>query len=399
MGMGRFNLYVVWEVSKLFVVALVAFTTMIMLVGVIQQLISQGLGPWAVLEMIPYVLPISLQFAIPATLLFAVCSVYGRISADNEILAVMAAGVPPMRFISPTLVASFILSLCAVWLNDIAVSWGKPGINRIVMHSVEQVAYNYLASQGSYSSEQGLSIHVHGIGADGRELIRPTITFPPQSDGASIEITAASARLTVDPQAEELKIDLVDMEIQHGTWVTKQPGASTHRVKLSQATKKGTSSGHPTEYAMRQIGPEKKQQQQLIEQTQELLAARTALGLAVGKFEWLDDQRAFESLGTVDGGRHRLRRLEIEPWRRWASGFSCLFFVWVGIPLSIWMRSADHWTSFGACFMPILLLFYPAFMIGLNQAKDGHWPAIAVWLGNLILLVAGAVWLRKIYRS
>ena len=100
--MRRFNRYVVWEVSKLFTVALVAFTSMIMLAGVVQQLISQGLGPWAVLEMIPYVLPISLQFAIPATLLFAVCSVYGRISADNEILAVMAAGVPPMRFIAPT---------------------------------------------------------------------------------------------------------------------------------------------------------------------------------------------------------------------------------------------------------------------------------------------------------
>jgi lipopolysaccharide export system permease protein len=398
--MRRFNLYVVWEVSKLFVVALVAFTTMIMLAGVVQQLISQGLGPWAVLEMIPYVLPISLQFAIPATLLFAVCSVYGRISADNEILAVMAAGVPPIRFIAPTLIASFFLSLCAVWLNDIAVSWGAPGINRIVMHSVEQVAYNYLASQGSYSSDQGLSIHVHGIGgADGRELIRPTITFPPQSDGTAIEITAASARLTVDPVAEELKIDLVDMEIQHGSWVTKQPGESTHRVKLSQATKKGTSSGRPTEYAMREIGNEKKKQQAEIEQTQETLAARTAMGLAIGKFEWLSDQHTWDAIHKIAVGRSRLQRLKIEPWRRWASGFSCLFFVWVGIPLSIWMRSADHWTSFGACFLPILLLFYPAFMIGLNQAKDGHWPAAAVWLGNLILLLVGAWWLRKIYRS
>ncbi len=397
--MRRFNLYVVWEVSKLFVVALVAFTTMIMLAGVAQQLISQGLGPWAVLEMLPYVLPISLQFAIPATLLFAVCSVYGRISADNEILAVMAAGVPPMRFIAPTLIASFLLSLANVWLNDIAVSWGQPGMNRIVMHSVEQVAYSYLASQGSYSSDQGLSIHVHGIGEDGRELIRPTITFPPQSDGSSIEITATSARLTVDPQAEELKIDLIDMEIQHGTWVTKQPGESTHRVKLSQATKKGTSAGRPTEIPMRQIGPEKKKQREEIAKSQEILAARTAMGLAVGKFEWLDDARSFETLGVVESGRSRLQRLDIEPWRRWASGFSCLFFVWVGIPLSIWMRSADHWTSFGACFMPILLLFYPAFMIGLNQAKDGNWPAASVWLGNLILLVAGGWWLRKIYRN
>lgn len=397
--MRRFNFYIVWEISKLFVVALVAFTSMIMLAGVVQQLLSQGLGPMAVLQLIPYVLPISLQFAIPATLLFAVCSVYGRISADNELLAVMAAGVPPIRFIAPALIASLLLSLLAVWLNDIAVSWGRPGINRIVMQSVEQVAYNYLASQGSYSSDQGFSIHVHGIGPDGRELIRPTINTPPQSDGSSVEITAASARLTVDPEAEELRIDLVDMEMQHGTWISSQPGTHTYRVKLSQATKKGTSSSHPTEYPMREIGPEIKKQRALIETTQEVLAARTAIGLAAGKLEWLDDARAFEAISVVEQGRNRLQRLDIEPWRRWASGFSCLFFVWVGIPLSIWMRSADHWTSFGTCFMPILLLFYPAFMVGLDQSKDGNWPAMAVWLGNLILLAAGAWWLRKLYRT
>ena len=397
--MRRFNFYIVWEVSKLFVVALVAFTSMIMLAGVVQQLLSQGLGPMAVLQLIPYILPISLQFAIPATLLFAVCSVYGRISADNEILAVMAAGVPPIRFIAPTLIASLLLSLFAVWLNDIAVSWGMPGINRIVMQSVERVAYNYLASQGSYVSEQGFSIHVHGIGPDGRELIRPTINTPPQSDGSSAEITAASARLTVDPIAEELRIDLVDMEIQHGTWVSMQPGENTYRVKLSQATKKGTSSGRPVEIPMREIGPETKKQRALIEKTQEILAARSAMGLAVGKLEWLDDGRSFESIAIVENGHNRLRKLDIEPWRRWASGLSCLFFVWVGIPLSIWMRSADHWTSFGTCFMPILLLFYPAFMVGMQQAKDGHWPAAAVWLGNLILLVVGAWWLRKLYRT
>ncbi len=397
--MGKFNNYIVWEITKLFVVALVAFTTMIMLAGVVQQLVSQGLGPMAILEMIPYVLPISLQFAIPATLLFAVCSVYGRISADNELLAVMAAGVTPIRFIAPTLVASFFLSLFAVWLNDIAVSWGKPGINRVVMHSVEQVAYNYLASQGSYSSEQGFSIHVHGIGPDGRELIRPTITTPPQSDGSSAEITAASARLTVDPVAEELCIELNDYEVQIGKWQNSNPDSITWKIKLSQATRKGTGAGHPTEFAMREMSREIAKQTASIEKTQETLAARTAMGIAVGKFDWLDDSRSFEALNRVDDGRNRLNRLRIEPWRRWASGFSCFFFVWVGIPLSIWMRSADHWTSFGACFLPILLSFYPAFVVGLNQAKDGSMPPAAVWLGNLILLVAGAWWLRKIYRS
>jgi lipopolysaccharide export system permease protein len=325
--------------------------------------------------------------------------VYGRISADNEILAVLASGVPPMRVVGPTLILSFLLSLFAVWLNDIAFSWGRPGINRVVMHSLEQVAYGYLSSQGSYTSSQGFSIHVHGIGPDGRELIMPTITPPQASDSEPTCITAKSARLIMDPVKEMLRIELIDGEMSYGEMVMARPGLSQYEIQLSDATRKGTSVGHPTEYAMRQISYEMTKQREEMSQTEQILAARTAMGLAIGKYEWLDDARTHAALGTLSLGNSRLNRLNSEPWRRWASGFSCFFFVWVGIPLAIWMRSADHWTSFGTCFMPILLIYYPIFAIGLNHAKDGSWLPISVWMGNAALLLVGAWWMRRINRG
>lgn len=394
----RFNLYLVWEITKLFVLAIVAFTTLISLAGVAQQLVSQGLGPQTILELLPYVLPISLQYALPATILFAVCSVYGRVSADNEVLSIMAAGVPPFRIISPTLITSFLLSLIAVWISDVAVSWGKPGINRVVMHSIEQVVYGFLSTQGSYTSEKGLSIHVHGIGEDGRTLISPTITTIPKGSSEPISISARAARLTMDPVKDVLRIELMDSEMDGGKVHFTYPGQWIYEVSLSNATKKGTSAGHPAEVPIRQIGYEKRKQSMDIAQTQEMIAARTAIGLGIGKYEWLDGEFALPSLGEVEAGKSRLRRLNIEPWRRWAQGFSCFFFVWAAIPFAIWMKSADHWTSFGACFMPILLLYYPAFAVGLGHAKDGTWPPASVWLGNLLLLAVGAWWLRKLHR-
>ena len=225
--MRRFNIYILWEITKLFLVALIAFTTIFMLAVVVQQLLSQGLGPRAILELLPFVLPISLQYALPATLLFAVCSVYGRISADNEVLAIMASGVKPMRIMMPTMIASFFLSLFAVWLNDIALPWGKPGINRVIMHSIEQVAYGYLSTQGWYRSD-GFSIHVHGVGPDERELISPTITTTPKAGGEPISISAKSARLIMDPVKEVLRIELVDSEIDHDKIFGVMPGPSAY---------------------------------------------------------------------------------------------------------------------------------------------------------------------------
>ncbi|MEM7475233.1 MAG: LptF/LptG family permease [Planctomycetota bacterium] len=393
----RFNAYIGWEITKIFVVALVAFTTLIMLAGVLQQLISQGLGPSAILQLLPYVLPISLQFALPATILFAVASVYGRISADSEVLALMAAGVRPIKIISPILIACFLLSLLAVWINDVAISWGRPGINRVIMHSIEQVVYGFLSTQGNYTSERGLSIHVHGLSQEG-ELLSPTITFIPKNSSVPISISAKTAKLTVDPEKDVLRIEVNDSLTQAGKATAIHPGKRVHEVGLSEATKKGTSNGHPSEVPIRLIGFEKQKETQKIHHTRQQLASLSAMGLGIGKYDWLDSEATRRDLSQIQIAENRISRLSLEPWRRWAQGFSCFCFVWVAIPFAIWLKSADHWTSFGACFMPILLIYYPVFAVGLGNAKDGSWPPFTVWLGNVVLLLVGAFWLRKLYR-
>jgi lipopolysaccharide export system permease protein len=93
-----------------------------------------------------------------------------------------------------------------------------------------------------------------------------------------------------------------------------------------------------------------------------------------------------------------LHRLYTEPHRRWSAGFSCLCFVWVGAPMAIWLRNRDFLTTFFLCFVPILLVYYPLLVYGVDGAKNGTIPAFSVWAGNAILLVWGAYLLRKVLR-
>ncbi len=395
----RFNRYILWEITKLFSIALVAFTAIIMLGGLAQQLMLEGLGPMAIVELLPYLLPIGLQFGLPPTLLFAVCSVYGRISADNEVVAVKAAGVNPIKIISPTLVLAFMVSLLAVWLNDIAFSWGAPGIHRVVLLSLEEIVYGWLSKEGSYSTPSGFKIHVHGVGEDGRELISPTIEFRPQGGNDAVTISARSGRLSMDAKGEVLQIILTDSQLEKGNSYINVPSEFKWDIPLDQAARKGKATGLPTEYPMRLIGREIRHQQDLLESTKEIIGARTSFALLTGRYDWLDDKTTHDRLGELYNGRERLLKLQVEPARRWASGFACFFFVWVGVPAAIWFRSADNWTTFGLCFLPILLLYYPFFVYGLDRAKDGTWPVFSVWLGNLVMLAVGAWWLRKVYKS
>jgi lipopolysaccharide export system permease protein len=135
-----------------------------------------------------------------------------------------------------------------------------------------------------------------------------------------------------------------------------------------------------------------------LETHEDKLATMVGIHLMSGRFDQLDNPTSHHLLWQLGDGTHRLSKLRTEPWRRWAMGFSCFFFIWLGIPLAISMKSADYWTSFGACFLPILLLYYPIFALGLDRAKNGTWPAYSVWLGNAILFVVGLWLMRKVYR-
>ena len=90
MLMRRITRYIIFEMMKVFLTTLFVMTSIMLLIGLAQRALREGMGPIPVLRLIPFVLPDALRFAIPGTLLFATCSLYGRMSADNEILAVKA---------------------------------------------------------------------------------------------------------------------------------------------------------------------------------------------------------------------------------------------------------------------------------------------------------------------
>src|SRR5262249_15580095 len=73
--------------------SLLGITGILLMAGIVAEATQQGLNAVQVLEIIPLLIPSTLPYTIPATTLFATCVVYGRLSADNEVLAIKAAGI------------------------------------------------------------------------------------------------------------------------------------------------------------------------------------------------------------------------------------------------------------------------------------------------------------------
>ncbi len=393
--MRRITRYVLFELLIVFGVTLAGMTLLMMLVGVAQEAIRQGLGPVPILRLLPYVIPNALRFAVPGTILFAVCTVYGRMAAANEVVAVKSLGISPMTLIWPALVLSFVLSLATVWLNDVAVSWGRTGIQRVIIQSVEQIAYGMLRTQRSYSNRR-FSINVKRV--DGRKLVLPIIIFQGSGDSPSITLTAQEAELRFNPETNLLVFSMKNGSMDVGGQASLVfTDTFQHQVPLSDASRDDIAGG-PSDCPLWRIPREIANQRQQIERLEQSQAASAAYEMLTGDFDALAGQSWDARHAELQKARERLFRLQTEPWRRWANGFSCMCFVLVGAPLAIRLRNADIWTSFALCFMPILVVYYPLLAYGVDRAKSGDLPPYAVWLGNGILVIVGYWLLRKVMR-
>jgi len=395
----RFTRYILTDILQLFSVALIGMTSVIMLGLIVQRLVTAGVSFSALTQLLPYTSIISLQFAVPATMLFAVCTIYGRISADNEITAVKSIGVSPWRVIYPTLIFAFLMSPIAVWINDTAVSWGIPGIQKVGLHSLEEIVYTALRTNRSFVSEQGLTIHVHDV--QGRWLMYPTISIYGDAISEPQRISAEKARLQFKPEKESLTLELINWKSDNGAkWkLNGGPDKILIDLPLSKAAKRGTGERTASLVALRDIGTCREEIQTELDRRHSKLLTRSSISLVSGKTKLLYESLAYEHRGVVADGELRIKRLNAEPYRRWAQGFSCFFFVWMGIPLAIIRKSADYTATFAICFLPILLIYYPLFMLGVEKSKGGVWHPASPWIANVVLFLLGAWMMRRVYRE
>ncbi len=388
--------YVLVELAKVFLISLTGLTMLMIVVGVVREAAMQGLPMAQVVGLIPYILPDALRIAVPVTLLLATTSVYARMSGSNEVVAAKALGISPMVILWPTFVAAFLLSLVTVWLNDLAVSWGRNGARRVVVEAVEEIAYSMLKAHKSYSSQQ-FAINVKRV--EGRRLLRPTLSIEARENSPPMTITAEEAELRSDKEAGVLKVTLRNGTLDvDGRVTVRFPGVYEQEVPLSDASRAKSMSSLPSWQALRIIPREIVEQKQHIQRYECGLAAQAAYQMLCGDFQGLTSQDWEDRAQTRKGLWSHLYRLQTEPHRRWSAGFSCLCFAWVGAPMAVWLRNRDFLTSFFLCFLPILVVYYPLLAYGVDGAKSGTVPPYAVWAGNLLLACVGLWLLRKVIR-
>lgn len=386
--------YVVFDLVKVFLLILTGLTLVIFIGLVGKEAVDKGLGLGPLVRMTPYLLPQAMQFAVPGTMLLATTYVYGRLSSYNEIVAIKALGISPMAVIWPTLAVATLVSFAGVYINNLAVSWGTRGAQRVFVESVDDVLYGQLQIKHTISLGR-FTITVRDV--DGRKLIRPTAVIESSGNRPPTTIRAAEAELYFDAQERKLTVTCNDYEIS-GQLNICGPGTYTHVLSYDDLTGISPGSTSPSNLALGEIPLALDECQRKIAHFDDSMTAQASFALLSGEFYALAQDNWKWRERELNGAKERLQRLHTEPWRRWANGFSCLCFVLVGAPMAIRLRHAEFLAIFFVCFLPILLVYYPLLAVSVDQAKDGVFPPPAVWAGNLVLALWGVWLLRRVIR-
>jgi len=393
--MKLFLRYILFDVLKIYFAALLILTVLLVMIIVVNQAIQLGLPLQHAIKLIPFTLPEQLRLSIPMTMLLATTISFSRMAGNNEIVAAKSLGIAPWQLIWPVWGLALVFSLLCVWLNDSAVTWGRSQVTSVIFRALEDMIYSELSKNGKFEQQFGDDIYTISVErVEGKKLIFPQI----ESQKKQLTVKMDEAEIHVDYDQSVLTVTFNNLLVSTGneTIIYRE---RTIKIPIPNPEIGNLDFISPSEIPMSAMEAQVEKCHARIATAQRKMASLTAFSLVTGDSNQASAQAWSNYEHEITSATERLQRLRTEPNRRWANGFSCFFFVWLGAPLAIRLQRADFFSSFFACFLPILALYYPCLMYGVNSAKAGTLPPSFVWTGNLCLGIVGYWFIKQIHKN
>jgi lipopolysaccharide export system permease protein len=398
---GILQRYVFGEVVRAFTLALLTITCIFVLFMVMAQAAQMGLSPRDIFTLVPFVVPGSLPYTIPVSLLFAITVVFGRLAADNEVLAIKTAGLSAWTVLSPAIFIGISLSVLLLYLSHTPIPLANIQAKLVIYKNMEEMFYKFLRKDREFNNNRWpFLIKVKDV----QDKIMIDATFkhrtggPQNPNSFDMVIQAKRARIRFDTGAGLAHVYLDGAEITNPredvSLINNQtldiPIPTNNDAMNEKRTQEWTTDELTTEQAKYRVLIEKERQRQ---------AMIAALWMGSGRFrrvDWAQVQTSFIEYGYW---KQMLNVYETEKQMRIALACGSFFFVLLGAPVGILFAKGDFLSAFITCFVPIIVLYYPLTLLAVNLGKDDILnPTIALWGGNTLLAILAGFVLPPIIR-
>lgn len=393
---GILQRYVMGQVLRNFLLALLAITIIFTLFVIMAEATRQGLAPQDVVGMVPFIIPGSLPYTIPVSLLFSVTVVYGRLAGDNEIVAIKTAGLSAMSVLRPALSLAAIMSVFLFMMSSEVIPRANNGLRMIIFGSLEETFYRFLKKEGELNNPR-MPFYIQVRDVQGRTLIDPVFRHragPPAPPSTfDLTVRAKRAKIKFDMKAMEAVVHLEDAE---STGQTDRPflmwlsGKRLLKFPLERAPE--APDKRVMEMTSSEIRFKQHELRAKILRERKRQAAFAGMFIGAGLFQRVDWGQVRTAYVDFNYWKRQYDDLETETYVRLALSAGAFFFVLLGAPVGILFAKRDFLSAFVSCFIPIIIVYYPLVLATMNMGKEGIVPPWAVFSGDAVLgLLAGFV--------
>ena len=363
----KFNIYLLKELSYILLLSLGILTFILVLsrLGKIADLvINKGVGLKDIFFLVAFSIPPYLTFTLPMAFLLSVIVVLGRLSTENEILALKASGVNLKWLLVPIASVGLIITMCGLFNTNYLL----PNCSTLFRETLINVIRKGISvddKEGIFNDNvPGVVIYINKVDTQKR-LLTGIVVSDDRDKNIKQTISAETGYVNIDPDTFELYFMLRN--------------GNLHRWEKATDTYRNV---HFQDYT---FGMNLSQMIQAPGMTRKLPyeMGRNELKKALAKTATHNDRYD----------------LLLEIYKKVAVPLSSLAFILLTVPLGVRRKTEGKFS--GALYSLLLFVFYYILMAATDSfGKNINAPPnIVTFLPNAIIAALGLYLLRNINRE
>ena len=352
--------YIFREVCKAFLFGICAFSAVFIgsgtLFKIAKYITDYGASLSAVVKVFVFGLPNVIMWTFPMSMLLATLLTFGRLSSSSEITAMKSCGIGFFRIAMPAILLGFLVSIVAILFNEHVVPWANTAYRNVVYYEIQgnsgAKSQDHIILKDIKDGQIQRLLYARRYDADSQSLQSITLQ---EFDGAG--------KVSHVENAEYAEFTGKEWVMHNGMLYDISDGESEHTLRFNTQVL-------PINASPRQIVREQKNPEEL-----------TMKELRIMKTQYVDTSK-----------------LETELYQRITVPMASLIFALVGVPLGL--QPTRNSSSAGFAMSVIIIFFYYALMTMANAiGRSGALsPMLAVWIPNVVGLIAGLFLIRKASR-
>jgi len=371
-----------------------------------QQILTKHVPFYQVVLLVFYALPQIICMSAPFASLMGTLITVGRLSADNEVLIMLASGISYRMIFLPALVLGIVISVVSFFVNDVLLPAGTIQFARLYRRIVVSSPALELEANSVKRFRDTTIVTGPIVGT----AITNVLILDRTSDGERRVIMARDAELK-DSGDEGLSLDLTQAFIQSSKEVVRDDYdyASTDFLRywiqqddLIQAVSSISPNQMSSTDLRREIAVRAEASRMWLNE-QYSLSLATALNLedslrkGPANSAWNRRENYLEAFSRefytaramrIDRG---LLLYQLEYNKKFSIPFGALCFVFLAVSIGLLAKKSGQ--TMGFLFgLLISFLFWAMLLIGqMLSQRMGYSPFLSIWMPNILFLVIGVV--------